>query len=141
MRDEELVEEDPGASPDRFGVAVRPVAGTDTVVLVLVGELDRDEVGRLWAAVEECPPSGRIVVDCSGLGFCDSSGLNVLLRTRLRTLEAGGLVELAGLRAPVDRMFEITGARGVFPVYGSVGEALSERERGHEGGGSHGREL
>ncbi|MGW8366530.1 STAS domain-containing protein [Streptomyces wedmorensis] len=141
MRDEELVEEDPGASPDRFGVAVRPVAGTDAVVLVLVGELDRDAVGRLWAAVEECPPTGRIVVDCSGLGFCDSSGLNLLLRTRLRALEAGGLVELAGLRAPVDRMFEITGARGVFPVYGSVGEALSERERGREGGGSHGREL
>ncbi|MGW8351662.1 STAS domain-containing protein [Streptomyces wedmorensis] len=141
MRDEELVQEDSGASPDRFGVVVRPVAGTDTVVLVLVGELDRDAVGRLWAAVEECPPAGRIVVDCSGLGFCDSSGLNALLRTRLRTREAGGLVELAGLRAPVDRMFEITGARGVFPVYGSVGEALSERERGPEGGGSHGEEL
>ncbi|MEX0168295.1 STAS domain-containing protein [Streptomyces sp. LMG1-1-1.1] len=138
MRDEGPAEPATGPGPDRFGVAVRPVPETDTVVLALVGELDRDTVRPLWQAVEECPQSGRILVDCSGLGFCDSSGLNALLRARLRALEAGGCVELAGLRAPVDRMFEITGARGVFRVYGSMAEALSER--GHGSDGAHGTE-
>ncbi|MFJ5831832.1 STAS domain-containing protein [Streptomyces sp. NPDC093089] len=135
MRDEELVDRDTGPGPDRFGVSVRPVPEAGTVVLVLVGELDRDTVRPLWEAVEECPPTGRILVDCSGLRFCDSSGLNTLLRARLRVLEAGGRVDLAGLRPPVDRMFEITGARGVFRVYGSMAEALSGG--GHGSGGSH----
>ncbi|MFB6838689.1 STAS domain-containing protein [Streptomyces sp. NPDC056361] len=78
MRDEEQAEQDAGPGSDRFGVSVRSVPEADTVVLVLVGELDRDTVRPLGEAVEGCPPTGRILVDCSGLGFCDSSGLNAL---------------------------------------------------------------
>ncbi|MFB7512627.1 STAS domain-containing protein [Streptomyces sp. NPDC056144] len=118
---------------DRFTVEIRPVPGADTDVLVLTGELDRDTVAPLTAAVEERLGVRRTVVDCSYLRFCDSSGLNALLRARLRTLEAGGRLDLAGLRAPVSRMFDITGARGVFRVYGTLGEALAES--GGEGGG------
>ncbi|MEU7075550.1 STAS domain-containing protein [Streptomyces narbonensis] len=130
---------DGGESPrDRFTVVIRPVPGTDTDILVLAGELDRDTVPPLWQAVEERIGVGRILVDCSGLDFCDSSGLNALLRARLRAREAGGRLEIAGLRRPVDRMFEITGARTVFRVYGTVGEALAES--GGESDGAHGRE-
>ncbi|MFE7582475.1 STAS domain-containing protein [Streptomyces gardneri] len=140
MRDEEPAPSAGGDEPprDRFTVEVRPVPDADTDVLVLAGELDRDTVDPLRRAVEERIGSGRIVVDCSALEFCDSSGLNALLRARLRAQEAGGRLELAGLRPPVDRMFEITGARVVFRVYGTVGEALAEG--GGEGGGTHGRE-
>jgi anti-anti-sigma factor len=138
MVDEERTEKGEGDLPDRFGVEVRPVPDTDTVVLVLTGELDRDGVEPLREALDQGDGSGRIIVDCSGLRFCDSSGLNVLLRSRLRILEAGGRLELSGLRPPVDRMFDITGAREVFQVYESTDEALSAR--GHEDGGRHVRE-
>ncbi|MEU3693204.1 STAS domain-containing protein [Streptomyces narbonensis] len=141
MRDGKPVPATGGDEPpprDRFTVAIRPVPGADTDVLLLAGELDRDTVAPLRQAVEERLGVGRIVVDCSALDFCDSSGLNALLRARLRATEAGGRLELAGLRRPVDRMFEITGARAVFRVYGTVGEALAES--GGEGGGTHGRE-
>ncbi|WP_370416895.1 STAS domain-containing protein [Streptomyces fradiae] len=105
----------------------------DTVVLALAGELDHDSAGPLRDALAEHDGSDgsgrdgfRIVVDCSGLSFCDSTGLNVLLRARLRMTEAGGRLDLAGLRPPVDRMFEITGARSVFRVYETVASALAD---------------
>ncbi|MEU3747820.1 MULTISPECIES: STAS domain-containing protein [Streptomyces] len=140
MRDDKPASVAGGGDPlsDRFTVEVRPVPGADTRILLLTGELDRDTVAPLRQAVEECIGVGRVVVDCSALDFCDSSGLNALLRARLRTTEAGGRLELAGLRRTVDRMFEITGARAVFRVYGTLGEALAES--GGEGGGTHGRE-
>src|SRR5258707_398116 len=59
----------------------------------------------------------RVLVDCEGLDFCDSTGLNVLLRARLAATEAGIAVELTGLHAAVARLFEITGADGVFRTY------------------------
>ena len=126
------------ASPrERFRVEIRPVTHAETAVLVLVGELDRDTVDPLREALEERLGADRVVVDCSALRFCDSSGLNALLKARLRMREAGGRLELAGIRRPVARMFEITGAQTVFRVYETLDEALSER--GREGGGIHGR--
>ncbi|MET9677672.1 STAS domain-containing protein [Streptomyces sp. NPDC006482] len=139
MRDEASEEGEKEVSPrERFRVEVRPVPQEETAVLVLVGELDRDTVDPLREALAERLGAGRIVLDCSALGFCDSSGLNTLLRARLRMREAGGRLELVGIRRPVARMFEITGARAVFRVYETLDEALSER--GREGGGIHGRE-
>lgn len=116
-----------GVGGARFTVEVR--AGADTVVLVLGGELDHDTAGPLREALAEGVASGagRILVDCTDLRFCDSTGLNVLLRARLAAREAGSRVELAALQPQVARMFDITGADGVFRVYGGVDEALADR--------------
>ncbi|MFD3807048.1 STAS domain-containing protein [Streptomyces sp. NPDC058611] len=113
-----------GADSERFTVAVRAVDGV--VVLELAGELDHDTAQPLREALDAAvTPGGRLLVDLAGLGFCDSTGLNVLLHGRLTAREAGATVELAGLRGSVSRMFRITGADGVFPVHASVAEALS----------------
>ncbi|MGW6390285.1 STAS domain-containing protein [Streptomyces sp. NPDC055103] len=109
------------AGGPRFLVRTRPGERPGTVVLVLDGELDHDTAAPLRDALEENIGAERVIVDCSGLRFCDSTGLNVLLRARLRILAEGGRVELFGLRPPVDRMFEITGARSVFPAYADPG--------------------
>ncbi|MEU7075551.1 STAS domain-containing protein [Streptomyces narbonensis] len=106
---------DPGSR--RFLLETRPGRHPGTVVLMLEGELDHDTVDPLRTALTEHREAARVVVDCSGLRFCDSTGLNVLLRARRRMVARGGRVDLSGLRPPVDRMFEITGARKVFRVY------------------------
>ncbi|MFF0062352.1 STAS domain-containing protein [Streptomyces sp. NPDC005279] len=113
----------------RFRVEVR--ADADAVVLVLDGELDHDTVQPLREALAEAVEARaeRIVVDCADLRFCDSTGLNVLLRARLAASETGGRVELAGLRPPVARMFDITGAQAVFRVYATIDEALADQRQ------------
>ncbi|MEV6211534.1 STAS domain-containing protein [Kitasatospora sp. NPDC051914] len=97
----------------------------DRRVLRLVGELDHDSAGpfreALDTAVAEPPP--LVVVDCSGLSFCDSTGLNLLLRARLAALSNGGEVVLAGPTPMVQRMLEITGAGEIFGVFGTAAEA------------------
>ncbi|MGW0363986.1 STAS domain-containing protein [Streptomyces sp. NPDC002990] len=116
----------PGADSERFTVAVQTVDGA--VVFELAGELDHDTAQPLREALDAAvTPGGRLVVDLSELGFCDSTGLNVLLHSRLTAQEAGGSLELAGLRGSVARMFHITGADGVFPVHADVAEALGQR--------------
>ncbi|MEV4430134.1 STAS domain-containing protein [Streptomyces sp. R-07] len=129
----------PPLSDARFVVRVRPGTSEAVAVLGLGGELDHDTVAPLRRALDEHAGARRVVVDCAGLSFCDSTGLNELLRARLRLRETGGCLDLAGLRPPVDRMFAITGARTVFRVYGDVAEALADdAERPGEGGGADG---
>lgn len=117
------------AATGRFGIEVRPVAGT--LVLVLAGELDYDTAeplrDALNAGMKALP--GRIIVDCAGLEFCDSTGLNVLLRARIEAAEAGSGLELSALQPQVARMFDITGAATVFQVHHSLDGALADRRQ------------
>jgi anti-sigma B factor antagonist len=95
-------------------------------VLTPVGELDHHTAELLRMPLERALAAGRsrLVVDCSRLDFCDSTGLNVLLGARLKADAAGGGVHLAGMRPVVARVFEITGADVVFTVHDSLAAAL-----------------
>lgn len=60
-------------------------------VVTPVGELDHHTADLLREPLERAVEQGRVrlVVDCSGLEFCDSTGLNVLLGARLKAEAAG----------------------------------------------------
>ncbi|MEV7417402.1 STAS domain-containing protein [Streptomyces sp. NPDC089919] len=116
------------ADPDeQFAVEVRPREGV--VVLLLSGELDHDTVGPLRAALDTALTGARprLVVDCAGLRFCDSTGLNALLRARLAAEAAGGRLEVSGLPPVVRRLFRLTGADEVFAVHPDLESALATR--------------
>ncbi|MFH9728077.1 STAS domain-containing protein [Streptomyces sp. NPDC017254] len=119
---------DAGLVGPRLTAAVRWSGAT--AVVTVTGELDRDTQEplreALSGALERRPE--RIVVDCEGLTFCDSTGLNLLLTTRLDALEAGSRLELAALRPPVDRAFGITGVVAVFTVHEELPADLVEGE-------------
>ncbi|MFF0445508.1 STAS domain-containing protein [Streptomyces sp. NPDC004609] len=95
-------------------------------VLQPAGELDHHTADLLRVPLEAALEAGRsrLVVDCSRLDFCDSTGLNVLLSARLSAEAAGGGVHLAGMQPVVARVLEITGADAVFTVHESVEAAL-----------------
>ncbi|MDH6127352.1 STAS domain-containing protein [Kitasatospora sp. GP82] len=65
------------ANADQLTVSIRLWAGG--TVLRPEGELDHDSAAPLAEALEAALPTppGQVVTDCSGLGFCDSTALNL----------------------------------------------------------------
>ncbi|KQX83008.1 MULTISPECIES: STAS domain-containing protein [unclassified Streptomyces] len=118
------------AQSGRLLVEVRQEGSS--AVVTPAGELDHHTADLLREPLEDCLSKGisRLVVDCTRLEFCDSTGLNVLLGARLKAEAAGGGVHLAGMLPVVARVFEITGADAVFTVHATVEEALGD---GHDG--------
>ncbi|WP_042392976.1 STAS domain-containing protein [Streptacidiphilus carbonis] len=115
------------AGDARFSVSVGPGQDApDATVLRLAGELDHDTADTLSSAFETVFAAGapRVLVDCAALEFCDSTGLNVLLRARMTAADSGSAVELTGLHAAVARLFEITGVDGVFRTYPTLADGL-----------------
>ncbi|MFC5805546.1 STAS domain-containing protein [Streptomyces formicae] len=114
------------ANRGRLRVEVRTEGQSE--VVTPRGELDHHTADLLRVPLDEALGQGRtrLVVDCSHLEFCDSTGLNVLLGARLRAEAAGGGVHLAGMLPVVARVFEITGAEAVFTVHDSLGAALAD---------------
>ncbi|MFE2474862.1 anti-sigma factor antagonist [Streptomyces sp. NPDC059389] len=111
-------------SGKRFTVEAKSLP--EATVLVTAGELDHDTAEPLRQALEAAQrDGGRLLVDLSGLDFCDSTGLNLLLGCRLAVRETGGSLELIGLHPPVARMFHITGAERLFPVHPDLEAALA----------------
>ncbi|MEV7088312.1 STAS domain-containing protein [Streptomyces sp. NPDC093085] len=110
----------------RLQVGVRAEGRSE--VVTVAGELDHHTAELLREPLDDAVDRGRVrlVIDCSHLEFCDSTGLNVLLGARLKAEAAGGGVHLAGMRPVVARVFEITGADAVFTVHASLADALAE---------------
>lgn len=115
-----------GAAVGRFTVTESgsPVQQGESV-LRLTGELDHDSAPTLRTAFARCDDAGatRVLVDCSDLDFCDSTGINLLLDARTRAQARGGIIALVGMTPRVARVFEITGAATLFPRYASLAEA------------------
>jgi anti-anti-sigma factor len=110
----------------RLRVAVRRQG--DSAVFAPAGELDHHTADLLSEPLDAAVDAGisRLVIDCSELEFCDSTGLNVLLGARLRAESAGGAVHLVAMQPTVARVFEITGADAVFTVHTTLDQALQE---------------
>lgn len=91
----------------------------DCTVVSVSGEIDLYTSprlhGELAAALAESGPV-QIVVDMSGVGFCDSTGMNVLLAAQRRAQERGGDLELAAPRPAVRKILQVTGLESVFTV-------------------------
>ncbi|MEU1282234.1 STAS domain-containing protein [Streptomyces sp. NPDC005805] len=119
--------QEPDRPPDDR-LRVRNRRHGDVEVLALAGELDHDTADPLRQELSRAVGArpARVVVDCASLGFCDSTGLNVLLHARLEAREAGIRIEVSGLRPPVARMFGITGADSVFRLHAGLDEALAD---------------
>ncbi|GGZ98758.1 STAS domain-containing protein [Streptomyces echinoruber] len=114
------------AQSGRLLVEVRQEGSS--VVVTPAGELDHHTADLLREPLDDCLAKGqaRLVVDCSRLEFCDSTGLNVLLGARLKAESLGGGVTLVGMQPVVARVFEITGAEAVFTVHDTLEDALAD---------------
>ena len=97
-------------------------------VVTAPAEIDVASAYQLRAALLDAAAGGHatVVVDLTGTRFCDSAGLNLLVRAHKRARDMGGglrLVIPAG--AAVLRIFTVTGIGRVIPQFASLGEALA----------------
>ena len=104
------------ASAQVGGLVVRGRHDRDAFLLALYGELDlaTSRVLERKLQMTEGVHSERLVLDLSGLQFLDSAGLHTLVRAREHWSRGGRRLSL--LRGPraVQRVFDITGAEGLF---------------------------
>jgi anti-sigma B factor antagonist len=103
----------------------------DQAIVTVSGEIDLSTAPRLQgelAAVLDGGRPVRIVVDLSGVEFCDSTGMNVLLSAMKRAREHGGGLELASPRPAVRKILQVTGLDSVFTVVDAAADTAAAGE-------------
>ena len=88
--------------------------------MIAAGEIDLYTAPKLQAdlaaIIDNVGPAARVVIDMSGVEFCDSTGMNVLLSCLRQVRERGGELELAAPRPAVKKILQVTGLDAVFTV-------------------------
>jgi anti-sigma B factor antagonist len=105
-------------------LAVEVVGGVP--VVSAPEEIDITNAAELRAALHKAASigNGTLVVDMSQTQFCDSSGLNVLVRAHKRAQAEGGEVVLVVCASAVLRILAVTGVDHVIRHFSNLDEAL-----------------
>jgi anti-anti-sigma factor len=114
----------PGTAPAPAGVEVDAVG--EVAVVRCSGDLDLAALAPLSDAVRTAlatRPTG-LVMDLSGVGFCDTVGLRLLLSTAAKGRAQGCAVGLAGPRPAVAEFLARVCADRALPSYADVGDAI-----------------
>lgn len=103
---------------------------TDDVLVVTVeGQLVVNNRQEFKQAILDAVEQGArvAVVDFSGAGYIDSSGLGALVSLSRRLRDAGGDLRLVGLNEDLRTLFELTRLDALFPLYATRADALAAR--------------
>jgi anti-sigma B factor antagonist len=97
-----------------------------TNIVSLRGEIDVYTAPRLRQALIDLVEGGAkdIVVDMDRVDFLDSTGLGVLVGGLKRVKSNEGEMKLVVTQDRIMKIFDITGLAKVFPVFGSLDDAL-----------------
>src|SRR5215218_223584 len=96
-------------------------------LLEVFGELDLATAPKLCSALDAARVHRvkRLVIDLTGVDFCDSTGLRALLGASTELRVSGGRLAVSCLPdGPVARLFELVGARESLQVCESQADAL-----------------
>ncbi|GLW09830.1 anti-sigma-B factor antagonist [Microtetraspora sp. NBRC 13810] len=115
-----------GASVPAVELKVSTRSHAGHAIVAVAGEIDLYTAPRLQAEFTRLLEDGpaRVVIDMSGVDFCDSTGMNVLLSALKRLKERGGALEVAAPRPAVRKILQVTGLDSVFIVHETVPEEL-----------------
>ena len=97
-------------------------------VLVVAGEIDRDSRDTLNGAAERATGEAdpHLVIDLTGVTFCDSSGLSLFVDLHRRAQARGGWLRLAAPGPVLTDMLRITNLNRMLEVYDTVADATAE---------------
>jgi anti-sigma B factor antagonist len=99
----------------------------DAVVVTVRGDLDDGSDTVLGTTLDQVldQPAPRVVVDVSGIDFCDSIGLRSFLTGHERAAAAGGWLRLAAPGESLRTLLDAAGLTERLDVYPSVADALA----------------
>ncbi|MFG2279348.1 STAS domain-containing protein [Streptomyces asoensis] len=97
-------------------------------VLEILGDLDYGHAGRLRELLPTIAlrPGQRLVLDLSGMEFCDSSGITALIAAHQHAHAAQADIALAGVPANTLRILRIVGLDQIFPLHPDSDSALRD---------------
>ncbi len=112
--------------------AEREVIGRDVHLLRLSGDLDFDSSETAIDVIRDgiSPRARMVLLDLSGVTFCSSSGLRVLIVAARHAADRDVDLGLVGAGRPVLRPMEITGLDARFRSYPTIAAALADRVPG-----------
>jgi len=98
--------------------------GNASTVVWLAGILDAPAAPAAQQALAPMlsKPPRHVVLDLGELQFVDSTGLGVLLQTRMAVKRGGGDIAMTNVRAPVQRVLDVVRALPGVPVFRDMGE-------------------
>ena len=108
---------------------VRTETRGDTTILhvderLVLGESDTALMSAVRAVLES-EKAPKTVIDLSNTQYVDSAGIGSLVQAYTSITSAGGMLALAGPSKRISDLLKITKLDSVFPIYGSVDEAIA----------------
>jgi anti-sigma B factor antagonist len=116
-------DDDPRREPDNGG------SGTGIEIVSMPAELDLTTSEGV--AAQGCAAIARaarlVLLDLTGLSFCDARGLSAFVRIANQADAAGCGFGLIAPRPPVAKLLRISGLDNRIPVFATIGDALALR--------------
>ncbi|GAA2567068.1 STAS domain-containing protein [Winogradskya consettensis] len=103
---------------ERPELSITVESAPDEAVFHLAGEIDVLTVTKLSAMVNEilAEPPSRIILDMSGVTFCDSQGLGTLVVLSRKAQHARAVLALTNVGDFLLRVLDITGLRSALMI-------------------------
>ncbi|MDF0676995.1 MAG: MlaE family lipid ABC transporter permease subunit [Nitrospira sp.] len=114
------------ASINSLDVRISPDGGTLT--LFMTGRWDSGTTGKWWQQGRQLLTQGkprRLVIDASGVSYCDGAGVAFLIDLQQLQIRTGGDAAIQGLREEVRRLLDIYGRISIERPPGRRREPLS----------------
>ncbi len=103
------------------------------IIAAIRGNIDLDSAALLAERIDEAlsRPHPHVVVDLSGVEFCDSIGLSTFVVGHHRAHAAGGWLRLAAPSEFLERLLGTLGLTARLGVHSTVDDALAGRIEDH----------
>ncbi|MFF2385693.1 STAS domain-containing protein [Streptomyces sp. NPDC058108] len=126
MTEAEMTGTEQAGQPGRLSVV--STASDSIHVITLNGEVDHQTGEPLRQALQQtraAAPGARVVVDMRGVGFMDSSGINILITAHHDLTKSGGWLRLTATTPPVLRVLHLVGVDAVIDCRDTIDQALA----------------
>lgn len=104
----------------------------DIVVFEISGRLDGNTAQEFEQSVLAALENGttKVVFDCNGLDYINSTGLRVMVMAYQRLHDHKGLIAVCSLKEYIQEIFDISGYDQIFAMHADCSEAVRRMQDG-----------